>query len=131
MGDYLLDTNILIYQLRGNQTVSKLLLELNQKGALSISTVTRTEILAGMRPQEDTATLTLLDSLLSLPLDVAVADKAGRLIYQYAGQGNPLSFADALIWATALTHQLTLVTTNAKHFPMPELQLYLVKQSEL
>jgi len=32
--------------------------------------------------------------------------------------------ADYLIVATALQHDLTLVTSNAKHFPIPELRLY-------
>ncbi len=131
MSNYLLDTNILIYQLRGNPTVTNLLLDFNQQGSLGISAVTRTEILAGMRPKEEQATLALLNSLLNLPLNSASADLAGRLIYQYARQGIHLSFADALIGATALEHQLTLITTNGKHFPMPQLQLYLVNQSEL
>jgi hypothetical protein len=131
MANYLLDTNILIYQLRGNPTVSSLLLDLNQRGALAISAITRAEILAGMRPNEETVTLNLLDALLNLPLEAAVADRAGRLIYQYQRQGVQLSIADALIGATALEHHLTLVTTNAKHFPMPELQLYLVEQGRL
>jgi len=131
MANYLLDTNILIYQLRGNPTVSSLLLDLNQRGALAISAITRAEILAGMRPNEETVTLNLLDALLNLPLEAAVADRAGRLIYQYHRQGVQLSIADALIGATALEHHLTLVTTNAKHFPMPELQLYLVEQGRL
>ena len=46
MADYLLDTNILIYQLRGNLTVNQLLLDLNRQGQLIISAITRTEILA-------------------------------------------------------------------------------------
>lgn len=131
MTDYLLDTNILIYQLRGNPTITNLLLDLNRQGALAISTITRTEILAGMRPPEEPVTLNLLNSLLNLPLASGIADRAGRLIYQYGRQGRQLTIADALIGATALEHRLTLVTTNAKHFPMPELQLRLVKQSEL
>jgi predicted nucleic acid-binding protein len=30
---------------------------------------------------------------------------------------------DAIIAATAMTHGLTLVTTNARHFPMPEVSV--------
>ncbi|MCP4357484.1 MAG: type II toxin-antitoxin system VapC family toxin [Chloroflexi bacterium] len=131
MPDYLLDTNILIYQLRGNQKINQLLFDLNQQAHLTISAIARTEILAGMRPNEEEPTLALLNSLVTLPLDSAVADRAGRLIYQYGRQGLQLTIADALIGATALEHRLILVTTNAKHFPMPELQLHLVKQSEL
>jgi len=45
-----------------------------------------------------------------------VADRAGRLIYAVARNGIQTSFPDALIAATALEHDLTVVTTNARHF---------------
>jgi predicted nucleic acid-binding protein len=131
MSDYLLDTNILIYQLWGNQKVVTLLTELAADGDFYISAAVRTEILAGMRPHEEAETLNLLKNLISLPVDNPIADRAGRLLYQYARQGITLSFPDALIAATALKHTLTLVTTNAKHFPMPELRLHLVEQAAL
>ena len=131
MTDYLLDTSILIFRLRNNPRVEQLLSQLDDGGDWYISGIVRTEILAGMRPQEEAATLDLLNALISLPIDNPTADRAGRLIYQYARQGVTLGIADAVIAATALEHTLTLVTTNAKHFPMPELQLHLVKQSEL
>jgi predicted nucleic acid-binding protein len=66
----------------------------------------------------------LLDSLTNLPLDEAIADRAGCLIYQYAHQGMQLSFPDALMAATALHHGLTVATTNPKRFPMPDLRVY-------
>jgi len=52
-----------------------------------------------------------------------IADRAGRLIYEYARKGVTLSLADAFIAATALEYNLTLVTTSPKHFPIPELSL--------
>ena len=131
MSDYLLDTNILIYQLWGNQSIVALLAHLADEGDFYISTVVRTEILAGMRPHEEAVTLNLLKNLISLPVDNSIADRAGRLIYQYARQGITLSFPDVLIAATALEHTLTLVTTNGKHFPMSELRLHLVEQATL
>ena len=131
MSDYLLDTNILIYQLWGNQKVITLLTELANDGDFYISAAVRTEILAGMRPHEEAKTLDLLKNLISLPVDNPIADRAGRLLYQYVRRGIKLSLPDVLIAATALEHTLTLVTTNAKHFPMPELTLHLVTQLEL
>ncbi len=124
MADYLLDTNILVLALRSVPKALDFLdaLERHQEFA-SISVVTRTEILAGMRPHEEERTMALLDSLINLHVDEAIADQAGQLIYQYARRGIQLSFPDALIAATALRHDLTLVTTNVKHFPMPDLRL--------
>lgn len=123
MTDYLLDTNILILQLRNRQTVRAFLAPLLQFGAVYISTVTRTEIIAGMHPHEEVMTMTLLDFIEARPIDRAVADLAGKLIYRYARQGVQLSLPDAQIAATALLDDLTLVTTNSKHFPMPELKI--------
>lgn len=125
MADYILDSNILILALRSDPKALDLLdaLEL-KKERMCISVVTRTEILAGMRPQEEERTMELLDSLENLPVDEAIADRAGRLIYQYARQGVQLSFPDAVIAATTLHHDLTLATTNPKHFPIPELRLH-------
>ena len=125
MADYLLDTNILIFALRSDPKALDFLDALERKKERAcISVVTRTEILAGMRPHEEERTLELLDSLENLPVDEAIADRAGRLIYQYARQGVQLSFADALIAATALHHDLALATTSPEHFPMPELRLH-------
>lgn len=48
-----------------------------------------------------------------LPVDVAVADRWGRLV---AAAGRPLPAIDSLLAATALEHDLTLVTRNFKNF---------------
>ena len=124
MADYLLDSNVLILHLRERPEITALLTQWGQEGPLHISVATRTEILAGMRPHEEERTVELLDSLENLPVDKAIADRAGRLIYQYARQGIQFSFPDALIAATALRHDLTLVTTNPKHFPITDLRLH-------
>jgi predicted nucleic acid-binding protein len=125
----LLDSNIPILALRGKAAALHLLDDLRIEGALYISVVSRVEILAGMRPHEEAITMALLDSLISLPATVAVADQAGRWIYQYAQRGIQLSFPDALIAATVAAHGLTLVTTNARHFPMEGLQVLPFDQS--
>lgn len=120
MADTLIDTNLLILALRRRPEAIHLLKRLKAEGELHISIVTRTEILAGMHPSEEGRTMDLLSSLSNLPVDVASADQAGRWIYAYARRGIQLSVPDAIIAATAFAHGLTLVTTNAKHFPMPE-----------
>ena len=123
MANYLLDSNILVHHLRKQPSVTAMLHQWMATGDLHISVATRTEILAGMRPHEETVTMALLDSLLSLPITAPIADQAGRWIYQYARRGLQLSFADTLIAATAAAHDLTLVTTNARHFPMIEAKI--------
>ncbi len=48
-----------------------------------------------------------------LPVDGAVADRWGRLV---AAAGRPLPAIDSLLAATALEHDLVLVTRNVKDF---------------
>ena len=48
-----------------------------------------------------------------LPVDAAVADRWGRLLAEAA---RPLPAVDSLLAATALQHDLRLVTRNGKDF---------------
>ena len=112
----LLDTNVLIFALRRSTAALDLLERLRQRDDATISVATRAEVLAGMRPHEEPSTMALLNSLRNLPVTDEVADLAGRLIYRLARDGIQLSFPDALISATAIVHDLSIITTNAVHF---------------
>lgn len=52
-----------------------------------------------------------------LPIDEAVADRWGVLAAAAAARGTPLPLIDGLLAATALQHNLTLVTRNARGVP--------------
>jgi predicted nucleic acid-binding protein len=122
--DYLLDSCVLVRHLRRHKPTTDLVSALVLEGQVGIATISRTEIIEGMREHEREATMRLLDSLPAYPLDVATADMAGEYIRRYRAQGITLDKPDAIIGATAVLHDLMLVTYNQKHFPMPELQLY-------
>lgn len=115
---YLLDTNVLIYALRRDLGVLDWLDSIRSTHYLYTSVASRVEVFAGMRPREEQMTEALLASLISLSITVPIADRAGRMIYTHARKGFHVAFPDALIAATALERDLTLVTTNAKHFSM-------------
>lgn len=55
-----------------------------------------------------------------LSVDAAVADRWGRLV---ADAGRPLPVVDSLLAATALTHDLVLVTRNVQDFSGLPVQL--------
>ncbi len=118
---FLVDTTILIDHLRGKSEAGLWLLSVQQSG-LAISVITRAEILGGMRPKEEFATRALLSQLLSLSIEVGVADAAADYRRLY-GKSHQLLLPDALIAATARTHGLTLATLNTKDFPMTDIQV--------
>lgn len=124
MSDYLLDTNILILYLRKTAGYYELMDRLAADDTLYISVITRLEIIRGMKDREREATFDLLNSLETIEISIEIADQAGELIRTWRTQGVVLEDADALIAATALEHGLALVTTNAIHFPMPDLVVY-------
>ncbi|MFZ5923345.1 MAG: type II toxin-antitoxin system VapC family toxin [Chloroflexota bacterium] len=123
MSDHILDSNILIRYLRKVSGYKDLLGEIERKGWTYISAMTRLEILRGMLERERQDTSALLNSLETVPITSEIADLAGEMIRSWRGRGVILSDADAVIAATAIHHGLTLVTTNPRHFPMPELDL--------
>ena len=55
-----------------------------------------------------------------LPVDLAVAERWGRLL---AELGRPVPTIDSLLAATALHHELRLVTRNSGDFDYPGLQV--------
>jgi predicted nucleic acid-binding protein len=117
MNKSLLDTNILIRYLRKVPGFLDLLGQL-EAGGLYISAMTRLEIVRGMRDRERTKTFDLLNSVETVPMTAEIADMAGEFIRSWRSRGVILGDADAIIAASAMYHNLTLVTTNARHFPV-------------
>lgn len=114
----LLDTGPLIRVLRGHKSTVRLVRGLGARERLAISVLTRMELRTGMHPSEEQVTQRLLSRFLSLPLDSTVADRSGDVIRRCRSAGNGISVPDAIIAATALTHNLTLLTFNQAHFEM-------------
>jgi predicted nucleic acid-binding protein len=124
MTDYLLDTGILIRYLRESPGYDKLLDELHLRSSLVISAYTRIEIIRSMGEREREVTLDLLNRMITMPVNIQNADLAGELIRGWREKGFVISGGDAIIAATGLNLDLELVTTNGRHFPMPELVVW-------
>lgn len=114
----LVDTSVLVDVLRGDAAAAAALLAARRAGLLHASEVTRLEILVGMRPREEQATERLLAELVWHPLDADVARRGGELGRRWRRSHSGIDGADLAIAATALLHDLQLLTRNVKHFPM-------------
>jgi predicted nucleic acid-binding protein len=99
--------------------------------ALHISVLTLGEIRKGVEQMPDGARREKLRLWLEhdlvdwfetrvLPVDIQVADRWGRLVAQ---MGRPVPSIDSLLAATALHHELRLVTRNQKDFSYPGLEV--------
>ncbi len=111
----LIDSDILIWYLRGNIKAQNFI---QQQNEFSISVVTYLELVQGMKNKHE---LSLLRKSLRhrnvkiLYLDEEISVKAMFLVEQYY-LSHSLELADAFIAATALTHGLVLATGNLKHY---------------
>jgi predicted nucleic acid-binding protein len=121
MSDHLLDSGILIRHLRDQRGYPELVDRLSDEAEIYIASFTRLEVVCGMHEREREKTFGLLDSFRTVPMTGEIADLAGELIYSWCTRGVILGDADAVIAASALNNGLTLVTTNARHFPIPGL----------
>ena len=125
MTTYLLDTSVIIDVLNGKRDREALLKGLLSQGdLLACCAVNVSEVYAGMRPKEETKTEALLQSLDYYEIKWEVAKRAGLLKRDYSKKGQTLSLTDTTIAAVALEYNLTLITDNLKHYPMPQLKLY-------
>jgi len=113
---WLVDTDVLIDYLRGRPQASHWLEGL--KPPLYISTLTITELYAGVRDGEERERLNrFLEAFEWVNVNGEVAKQAG-LYRRDFGKSHGTGIADAIIAACAQAVNATLATLNAKHFPM-------------
>lgn len=111
----LVDTDVMIWHLRGYPVAAQRLDQLQQ---LVISAVTYMELLQGMRNNTEMVALQkslALRKATQLPLTPDITTKAIELMERFS-LSHHMQMGDALIAATALEHKLTLLTGNVKHF---------------
>ena len=121
----LLDTTVLIDALRARNNRRAQLADLVESGhTLTTSAINIGEVYAGMRPSEQARSEAFLSDLECHPITTSIARRAGLLKSAWAQRGRTLTLADMMIAATALDHDLVLMTDNRKDFPMPGLKFH-------
>ncbi len=118
---YLLDTNTIIRYLNGRAPNIRGKLRTIPFRDIGISTIVLAELrygaAKGKKPaQTRTNQDQLLRQLTLVPFDEAAAETYGTIRAELERQGTPIGPNDLLIGATALAHQLILVTHNTREF---------------
>ena len=127
---YLVDSDVLIDLLAEHPDTLELLTRLAPEG-LAMSLITYLEVYEGTlrtpQPQEAQARLrTLLTEIPVLPLSLSLAERSAHLRdrLRRAGKRVRSRAFDVLVAATALEHNLTVVTRNTEDYEdIPELKL--------
>jgi len=119
MAAMLIDSDVLVWLTRGHVGAAQRLYALE---VWRISAVTYIELAQGCRDKADLARLKkglAARRTEIVPITPAISRRAAELIDALA-LSHGLRLADALIAATAIEHQATLLTANAKHFSAVE-----------
>ena len=117
---YLIDTDTLIYNLKGNEAV-KDNLKRHLEDPLKISVITLMELYFGAYKSEKVnvnlaKVRTLENTFEIIETNKNSAETYGMLKASLEKSGTPLDDFDLIIASCALAYNLTLVTNNVKHF---------------
>ncbi|MGR3319669.1 MAG: type II toxin-antitoxin system VapC family toxin [Candidatus Anammoxibacter sp.] len=115
----LLDSTILIDLSRANGKAIDFIDTVKKKNQeIAVSIISSMELIIGCRDKtEIDKTLKFLIDYPVIDISVPISGKAYQLIIQYS-KSHGLVIPDAFIAATALDENLTLITSNVRHFDM-------------
>lgn len=117
--NYLLDTNICIYFLKGRYGLAQKIVKVGFD-SLYISEITVAELKYGAQKSNNPkASLAVVNKLsekfkqlpITAGIDIYAIEKA-----RLKKEGNVVDDLDLFIGATALAHEMTMVTNNERHF---------------
>ena len=123
MTGYLVDTDWIIDALHGQHDAIQTLATINPQG-IAISVITYGELYHGAYYASDAATAlsniaTFMRGKILLPLTASIAEQFGIMRGSLSRQQrSQIGDMDLLIAATAIVHDLTLVTRNLRDFQL-------------
>ena len=113
--DTLIDTDVIIWYLRGNQKAYDLIHSIDE---FCISSITYMELVQGMRNKDE---LRILQKTLrqwnvkTIYVNEEISAKALFFVEEYF-LNHSMELADSMIAATASMYGMTLITANDKHY---------------
>jgi len=121
----LLDTSVLIEMFRVKDKTTTFFYRLsNDNNDFAISILTHYEIFRGSNSVQDTFWTKILKNIKLIPFDLISSNEAIEIYKLLKTQNQMIDFADLLIAATAIAHNLDLATLNLKHFTkIPNLRI--------
>ncbi len=117
---FLLDTDSIIYSLKGHEIVNKNL-QLHRNNPLKISIITLMELYYGAYKSQQISNnlskVKLIEQAFEIiPVKLESVELFARLKAELKFSGNRLDDFDLMIASCAMTYNLTLVSNNSKHF---------------
>jgi predicted nucleic acid-binding protein len=131
---FLVDTGIIVTDLRGDQRARALLNRLWRSGTVLTSVITAFEVLRGCRtPTERQAASNLFQYVTPAEQTYDAARAGASLVRQYAGIfTGPQTIPDAMIGGVAIASAASLVTLNRRQFgtvPLAGLTVLMIDQN--
>ncbi|MGH2531055.1 MAG: type II toxin-antitoxin system VapC family toxin [Thermomicrobiales bacterium] len=100
-------------------------------GEVAVSAVQVAEFISGLASSKRPIRQSFLESLRFWEINQWAAQQAGIYRYDFARRGVALSTPDTLIAAVAREYEAILVTNNAKDFPLPDVELIVLRPENL
>jgi tRNA(fMet)-specific endonuclease VapC len=121
MNRAIIDTDILSYYFKGNQTVIKNFEKyLQDFDLIEISIITYYEIIGGLMAKNALKQLNIFEDFVDQNIVVPMTENSAKISAElYATlrqQGNTVDDIDLLIAGIAIDNDLTLITNNENHF---------------
>lgn len=118
--NYLIDTDILIYSLKGNEVVLENFKK-KRNDPKSMSVITYGELIHGAKKskyeEKNIANVRRLAEIFPIiNITPAIMETFGEIKAKLEKSGKIIDDMDLLIASTALTHNLIIITNNTSHF---------------
>lgn len=125
MSKVLIDTDVAIDFLRGDNKTKQLLASLWNANNAYISLLSIYELHAGMRETEAEYTKNFISACQIEGINLTIATEAGNYFRYHRSRGLTLTSLDCMIYMTAKFNNFKLLTRNLKHYPDKDILLKL------